>query len=186
VLGPLLAKQYLGGAPAWGAIQTAMAIGLVGGSLVAIRLRPRFPLRVAVTATFGFLPPFFLLAVRAPAWLIAVSMLLNGACVDLFEVLWSTALQSHVPNEALARINSYDMLGSFALGPLGLVVVGPLAAAWGTAPTLIGAGALLALASVVRWLTPAVRGLPAAVAAPAAERPGLQPVSRPGGWSGWR
>ena len=161
VLGPLLAKQYLGGAPAWGAIQTAMAVGLVGGSLVALRLRPRFPLRIAVAATFGFLPPFFLLAFRAPAWLIAAAMLLNGVCVDIFEVLWSTSLQNHVPNEALARINSYDMLGSFALGPLGLVVVGPLAAAWGVQPVLIGAGVLLALASVVPWLTPAVRGLPA-------------------------
>jgi hypothetical protein len=90
--------------------------------------------------------------------------------VDIFEVLWSTSLQNHVPNEALARINSYDMLGSFALGPLGLVVVGPLAAAWGVRPVLIGAGVLLAVASLVPWLTPAVRGLPAA-APPAAAEP---------------
>jgi MFS family permease len=170
VLGPVLARQYLGGAPAWGAIQAAEAVGLVGGSLVAIRLRPRFPVRVAVAATFGFLPPFFLLAFRAPLGLIVAVMLVNGVCVDIFEVLWSTALQTHVPGEALARISSYDMLGSFALGPLGLAVAGPLAAVWGVRPTLIGAGALLALASVVPWLTPAVRDLPAA-APPAAAGP---------------
>ena len=112
-------------------------------------------------------------------------MLLNGVCVDIFEVLWSTSLQNHVPNEALARINSYDMLGSFALGPLGLVVVGPLAAAWGVQPVLIGAGVLLALASLVPWLTPAVRGLPAAAPPavpdpPEAGQAGPRAGARPG------
>ncbi|MEP7023144.1 MAG: MFS transporter, partial [Actinomycetota bacterium] len=161
VLGPLLTRQYLGGAPAWAAIQTAMAVGLVSGSLAAIRLRPRFPLRIAAAATFGFLPPFFLLASHAPVWLIAASMLINGVCVDIFEVLWSTSLQNHIPNETLARISSYDMLGSFVLGPLGLLAVGPLAAAWGVTPTRTGAGTLLAVASVVPWLTRSVRDLPA-------------------------
>jgi hypothetical protein len=179
VLGPVLARQYLGGAPAWAAIQTAEAVGLVGGSLVAIRLRPRFPLRVAVAATLGFAPPLLLLGFRAPIWLIVAAMLVTGVCIDIFEVLWSTALQSHVPIEALSRINSYDMLGSFALGPLGLVVVGPLAAAGGVQPTMIGAGVLMAAASAVPWLAPAVRDLPAA--APPAARPpaGAPPPDAP-------
>ena len=111
--------------------------------------------------TCGFLPPFFLLAAGAPAWLVAASMLINGLCVDVFEVLWDTSLQHHIPNEALSRIASYDALGSFVLGPLCLVLVGPLAAAIGVTRTLLGAGTLLALASMVPLLTRAVRGLPA-------------------------
>jgi MFS family permease len=161
VLGPVVARQDLGGAPAWAAVLTANAIGLVGGSLLALRLRPAHPLRVACAATFGFLPPFFLLAAAAPVWLIAAAMLVNGVCVDIFEVLWDTCLQRHVPPGLLSRITSYDLLGSFALGPLGLALAGPAAAAAGLAATLTGAGLLLAAASVVPLLSRAVRDLPA-------------------------
>ena len=67
VLGPLLAKQYLGGAPGWAAIQTAMAVGLVGGSLVATPAAAPVPAADwPSAATFGFLPAFFLLALPAP------------------------------------------------------------------------------------------------------------------------
>ena len=107
MLGPLLAKQYMGGAPAWAAVLTATAVGLVSGSLIAIRLHPRFPLRIAAAATFGFLPPFFVLAYHAPVWLVAAAMLINGICVDIFEVLWDTSLQTHIPNESLARIGGH-------------------------------------------------------------------------------
>ena len=161
VLGPVIARRDLGGAPAWAAVLTANAIGLVGGSLLALRLRPRHPLQLACAATFGFLPPFFLLAVSAPVPLIAASMLVNGVCVDVFEVLWDTALQRHVPAGLLSRITSYDLLGSFALGPLGLALAGPAAAAAGLAATLTGAGLLLAAASVIPLLSRAVRDLPA-------------------------
>jgi len=164
VLGPVVARQDLGGAPAWAAVLTANAIGLVGGSLLALRLRPARPLRLACAATFGFLPPFFLLAAAAPVWLIAASMLVNGVCVDIFEVLWDTALQRHVPPGLLSRITSYDLLGSFALGPLGLALAGPAAAAAGLAATLTGAGLLLAAASVVPLLSRAVRDLEASPA----------------------
>jgi hypothetical protein len=172
VLGPVLARQYLGGAPAWGAVLSAMAVGLFSGSLIALRLRPAFPLRIAAVATFGFLPPFFVLALHAPLWLVAASMLVNGVCVDIFEILWDTALQTHVPNHALARISSYDALGSFVLGPIGLAIAGPVAAAIGVTATLTGAGALLAVASVMPLLTPAVRRLPAAP-------PLAEPAGRP-------
>jgi len=88
-------------------------------------------------------------------------MLVNGVCVDIFEVLWDTCLQRHVPPGLLSRITSYDLLGSFALGPLGLALAGPAAAAAGLAATLTGAGLLLAAASVVPLLSRAVRDLPA-------------------------
>jgi len=169
VLGPVVARQDLGGAPAWAAVLTANAVGLAGGSLLALRLRPARPLRVACAATFGFLPPFFLLAASAPVWLIAASMLVNGVCVDVFEVLWDTSLQRHVPPGLLSRITSYDLLGSFALGPLGLALAGPAAAAAGLAATLTGAGVLLAAASVVPLLSREVRDLPAS---PAGAAPG--------------
>lgn len=161
VLGPLIAKQHMGGAPAWTGILAAQSAGLVAGSLVAARVRPKFPVRVAVTATLGFLPPFFLLAAGAPVWLAAAAMMVNGVCVDIFEVLWDTALQTHIPGEALSRISSYDAVGSFALGPLCLMAVGPLSAAIGVTRTLFGAGALLTVITIATLAARSVRRLPA-------------------------
>jgi Major Facilitator Superfamily len=161
VLGPVVAKQHWGGALAWSVIVTANAVGLVFGSFLAMRVRPGRPLLVATFATFGFVPPFFLIAVHAPVWLVACSMLLNGASVDVFEVLWMTALQEYIPEDRLSRVNSYDALGSFVLGPLGLLAVGPVAAAIGIGTTLASAGALVTAGNLFALGTREVRDLPA-------------------------
>lgn len=165
VLGPVVAKQYWGGALAWSLVVTGNAAGLIAGSLLVMRLRPAFPLLTATLVTFGFLPPFFLLALHAPVWLAALSMLVNGIAVDIFEVLWMTALQEHIPSDRLSRVNSYDALGSFALGPLGLLLIGPVSAVLGTGNTLIAAGTLVGIGNLAALLTPAVRQLPAKVRA---------------------
>ena len=166
VLGPVVAKEHLGGAIAWSLIITAQAAGLIVGSLVVMRLRPAFPMLVATLVTFGFLPPFFLLAVHAPAWLVALSMLVNGVSVDIFEVLWMTALQENIPSDKLSRVTSYDALGSFVLGPVGLLLVGPVSAVLGVEHTLIAAGGLVAIGNLGALGTRSVRRLPAKPARP--------------------
>ncbi|HEX6447972.1 MAG TPA: MFS transporter [Trebonia sp.] len=161
VLGPVVAKQHWGGPLAWSAVVTANAVGLIGGSFLVMRLRPARPLYIATLATFGFLSPFFLLAIHAPVWLAVVSMLLNGICVDVYEVLWMTALQEHIPQDKLSRVNSYDALGSFVLGPLGLLAVGPVAAAAGIGTTLAAAGLIVTAGNVLALCTRSIRRLPA-------------------------
>jgi hypothetical protein len=106
-------------------------------------------------------PPFFLLAFQAPVWLAAVSMLAIGVAIDVFEVLWLTAVQEHIPGDKLSRVTSWDALGSFALGPVGLVLVGPVSSSLGIQRTLICAGSLVAIANLGALLTPSVRTLPA-------------------------
>jgi MFS family permease len=161
VLGPVVAKQHYGGARAWSVIITAQALGLIAGSIIAMRLRPARPLLAGTIITFGFLPPFFLLAAHAPVWLTATSMLALGIAIDIYEVLWMTVLQEHIPSDKLSRVTSWDALGAFALGPAGLVLVGPAAAILGTQQTLICAGTLVAIANIGALLTPSVRRLPA-------------------------
>jgi hypothetical protein len=89
-------------------------------------------------------------------------MLLAGVCIDVFEVLWDTTLQHHVPRGALARIGSYDAVGSFALGPVCLAVVGPLADTVGARAVLLAGGALSASAGLVALADRSVRRLPPA------------------------
>jgi len=72
---------------------------------------------------------------------IALAAFVAGVGIEFFEVLWATTLQSRIPEDKLSRVSSYDWLGSFALVPLGTILVGPLALTIGFANTLwIAAG----------------------------------------------
>jgi hypothetical protein len=88
-------------------------------------------------------------------------MLGIGVSIDVYEVLWLTAVQEHIPGDKLSRVTSWDALGAFALEPLGLVLVGPISAVLGIEHSLIGAGGLVAIANLGALLTRSVRRLPA-------------------------
>ncbi len=168
VLGPLVAHTRYGGVLSWTVFSVARAAGLVVGSLVAMRIRPRHPIRVATYVTFGFVPAFFAWAAGMPIWVLAVTALLIGVCLDIFSVLWDTSLQTHVPQESLSRVSAYDALGSVALGPIGLAVAGPAAAAFGAANALVVGGVLCGATSLGALALPSVRNLPA-------QKPGTAP-----------
>ena len=136
VLGPVVAKRSLHGATGWGLVSASMAAGLVVAGLVALRWRPRYLLLWGVIG--WAVTPLLLvsLALPAPLAVVMVSAFVSGVGIEIFGVYWVTALQQHIANEVLARVNSYDALGSFVLIPIGLTVVGPLADAIGVSKTL--------------------------------------------------
>ncbi|WP_328581048.1 MFS transporter [Streptomyces sp. NBC_00370] len=159
VLGPLTAEHSLGGARAWSVIVAAQALGMIAGAGVASRIRVRRPVLVAVLVTFPAAAPIFLLSAAAPVWVIAAAMFCAGVANDIFGVLWSTTMQHEVREEALSRVSAYDLFGSLAFAPLGLLVAGPIAAAVGTGTALAGCGALVVLATAAALLSPQVRTL---------------------------
>jgi predicted MFS family arabinose efflux permease len=131
VYGPLVAKESLGGAAAWGAIVAAEGGGLLLGGLLLLRWRPQRPLFVGTAAlTTGAIPLLCLASLRSTA-VIAAAFLVAGVGLELFNTSWATALQEHVPLEKLSRVSSYDALGSFVFIPLGLSIAGPVADAIG-------------------------------------------------------
>lgn len=136
VLGPVVAKEELGGATAWAAISSAWAAGSLVGGAVALRWRPLRPMLVCCWLVFWEVVPLSLLALAAPVWLIAPAQAVGGAVMGLFMALWATTLQQHVPAERLSRVSSYDWLGSLGLMPLGYVLAGPVAGAIGVSTTL--------------------------------------------------
>jgi hypothetical protein len=74
-------------------------------------------------------------------------------------VIWITTLQQRVPRAALARVSSYDTLGSFVFMPIGFALAGPAADALGTSTVLVGAAGLALASGVLVALVPSVRGL---------------------------
>ncbi|MEV1171828.1 MFS transporter [Nonomuraea sp. NPDC049784] len=169
VLGPLLAKQTLGGPAAWSAFLAGEAVGTIVGVLTAMRLRPRRPILVAVLLCFPPALPYVLLGLDAPLWAIVIGAFVLGVSFDVFGVLWQTTMQREIPGEALSRVSSYDALGSLMFGPIGLLLAGQAANLFGTEESLLGCAVIIVLSTLAALLSPGVRNLRA---------PEGEPVSR--------
>ena len=149
LLGPVLARDYLGGARAWGMIAAAIAAGSIVAGALLVGRRPRRPLVAGVIGTFGYPVPCLLLALHAPAYGVAAGALAAGAGSAVFGTFSTTVLQQQVPPEMLARVTAFMLTGAFALGSAGFAVIGPVAA-------VAGAGRLLGVAAAWGILSPAV------------------------------
>ena len=159
VLGAVVARESLGGAGAWALILAASGLGELAGGLVALRLRPRWPLRAATWAGLLWAPQVGLLAAQAPAWLIAAAALVAGAGMAFVVTVWNTALQEHVPARTLARVSSYDWAGTLIFLPVGFALAGPAASAL-SIPAVLWLGVAWSLASALAVLAvPSVRAM---------------------------
>jgi MFS family permease len=159
VLGPLVAKESLGGATAWALIVSALGVGSLGGGVLALHVQPRRPMLVATLPLFVFALPLAMLALALPAGWIALMALFAGAGVMISNTVWETTLQRHVPAEALSRVSSYDWFGSLAFQPIGFAVWGPVAELAGVSTTLWVAFALQVTSVVALLLVPSIRHL---------------------------
>jgi hypothetical protein len=159
VLGAVVARDSLGGAAAWAVILAAAGIGELAGGLVALLLRPRWPLRAATWAGLLWTPQVVLLALESPVWLIGLAALVAGAGMAFVVTVWNTALHEHVPARALARVSSYDWAGTLVFLPAGFALAGPAASILSTSAVLwLGAAWSLASAAAVKAV-PSVRAM---------------------------
>jgi len=159
LLGPIVARDGLGGSVAWSAVLAANALGLMLGVFVALRIRPRHPMFVCALTLFPLAPTPLLLGLGAPLPYVVLATFLSGIAVDVFGVLWETTFQREVPGEALSRVSSYEWVGSLALGPVALLVAAPLAERYGARPVLVGAAALVVVVSTAALTSVQVREL---------------------------
>jgi MFS family permease len=172
VLGPLVARDRLGGAGSWGVVLACYAVGALIGGIVMLRYRPQRMLLAASLAVPSFSVFLFALAVPLAVPALAAAALFAGGCVEVFSVNWATTMMQEIPPEMLSRLSAYDMFGSFALAPIGTAVAGPAAAAFGTPAVLAAGGVLIVLLTVAVLCVPEVRQLRREAAARPAD-PGL-------------
>jgi predicted MFS family arabinose efflux permease len=150
LLGPILARQYLGGAGAWGLIMAAFAIGSVLAGLLMVGRRPPRPVAIAAIGMFGYPIPCLLLALHAPAFAVAAGALVAGAGSTTGGTLTSSLEQQRVPREMLARMSAIQLTCSYSLGSAAWALIGPLAGVVGAVPLLgFAAGWGIASAAVV-------------------------------------
>jgi MFS family permease len=169
ILGPIVAKRDLGGAADWAIVMTLAALGGIAGGFVALRFKPRYPLRTGYLLIALYALPLLLVVRPFPAVVIGIGAAIGSATLEISNTLWLTTLQERVPREALSRVSAYEWLGSLIFQPLGFLLAGPLAALFGIRPTLIGAACILVVSALLVTAVPSVRGLRRGVPEPAAE-----------------
>lgn len=126
VLGPLIALEHFNGAKSWSLVITAESAGLVVGALIAMKIKPKYPIRFLQISSFTLCFYMFALAKPQSLPVIAFFAFLFGITLDLWGTLWYTALHRTVPREALSRVSSFDSLGALVFKPIGLVIAAPI------------------------------------------------------------
>jgi MFS family permease len=157
---PLLVKHVLqSDAREFGLIIGALGAGETLGAVLVGRLA-KFPIGITMyvaqtvsclgLAGIGVVP--FLGSIVACA-------LLCGVGLTVFQVLWETALQRHVPSGMLGRVTAVDYFGALLLGPISPVAYGLILQRVTPQPVFVISGALSGAVCLAMLLLPSVRGL---------------------------
>jgi MFS family permease len=157
ILGPVVAKAHLGGPAAWGAITAADSVGLIVGGIVSLRFTPRRPMLFVVTIGAAIAVAPLALAMLWPLPLVCLASFGLGITIEIMMVQWTVALARNIPPDMLARVSSYDLLGSVMAMPIGALIAGPLAAAVGVSAVQYGAAALIIAASALALIPRDIR-----------------------------
>jgi MFS family permease len=125
---------------------TALAIGAIGGSLVAPLLRRKLGLRaISVGSAAGQAAALLIAGFTAQYAIALVGMALVGATTGCWNVTVISYRQSAVPAHLLGRVTSSARVLALSATPLGAEIGGLLARGYGLhAPYLIGGCVLLA------------------------------------------
>lgn len=158
VLGPIVVGDSLG-RPAWGWALSTMMLGFVVGGLVTLRWKPRRALYVgtwflALTAAFPIA-----MALSDSLAVVLVGAFLHGFGLEIFSVGWDLSIQEQVASDKLARVYSFDMIGSFIARPVGLALTGPVAELVGFRTWLLVVGAVIVVSVLVALTSRDVRRL---------------------------
>jgi MFS family permease len=162
VLGPIVVGDDLGRA-AWGWALAALMAGFIAGGLVSLRWRPRHGLFVG-TAMLSLTAAFpFAMALGGSGGghlgLLLLGAFVHGFGLEIFSVNWDLSIQQNVAEDKLARVYSFDLVGSFVARPLGLAFTGPVADAVGFDRWLVVVGAVMGGSALLSLLFPSVRHL---------------------------
>ncbi|AUS77070.1 MFS transporter [Actinoalloteichus sp. AHMU CJ021] len=158
VILPLVSRDHYDGEFVLVAATTGYTLGALGFAVVVARWRPRSPGWASLfgLGLYGFAPLAMML--EAPPAAVVLAYVLAGVGIELFNVLWFTAIQREVEPRLLARVSSVDFLFSYGLAPVGLALITPAVAAGGVSTTLAVCAVVCFLAPALAACAPGARG----------------------------
>ncbi|MFE6738559.1 MFS transporter [Streptomyces tubercidicus] len=142
-----------------GFIMSMFGLGSVLGGLIAVRLRPRYPLRSGAVAIVGTLFGLLAVSLHLPPPLIAVGYALWGMGGAFWLVMFHSSVQTKIPPDVLGRVHAYDVAGSLVMRPVGQMSAGPAALWLGAVPVLFFSSAMLLVTIALLLAVPAIRNL---------------------------
>jgi DHA3 family tetracycline resistance protein-like MFS transporter len=157
---PILVHDVLhGDARLFGTIVAAMGAGevITGIALAQLKIR-RLGVAICIFAAAGGVAVMGIgLITEIP--LILVCAAVFGAQFVGVGVLWTTAVQKHVPRELMGRVLSIDAFGGSLLLPLAPVIFAAIVAAVGPSPAFVIGGAIATAIAFLLLLVPSIRAL---------------------------
>jgi MFS family permease len=158
VVGPIVMGDEFGRS-SWGLALGVLMAGFVVGGLVCLRWRPRRMLYIgtvllALTGTFPLA-----MALSDRLWPILLGAFLHGLGLQIFDVFWQLAIQENIAEDKLARVYSFDLVGSFVARPIGMAATGPVAEAVGFDRWLLVVGCVMSGSALFSLFSPDVRRL---------------------------
>jgi MFS transporter, DHA3 family, macrolide efflux protein len=159
-LTPLLVKQLFGGGPTEIAlIQFMSGVGLILGGAMASVLPQRRPILTLIIFYAIACAAIALTALAPVFWLAVVSWVFYGMGFSVGNAKLFTVLQTTVPNQLQGRVLSLLTTIMGVVGPLGLLIAGPLGETIGVQGVFVWGGVLSAGICVLWLFMPAIHKL---------------------------
>ncbi|GAA2535270.1 MFS transporter [Winogradskya humida] len=138
------------GGLAVGVQMAAIGVGALAGAIAAAPIASRFTPAIGVAGGTALVAVGLLLLLVVPTgWPSAVVLGLAAAAGPVVNVVVSTEQIRLTPAGLQGRVNSSIGLLAMAAGPLGPIIAGFTVAAWGVAPTMFGAAAIVLILALV-------------------------------------
>ena len=126
VLLPVVTREEFGGNFVYAAASVAAGLGGGIAALIWAKIKVPRPGLWSVLSWMLFSLSLLVLVFPVHPWLVIGVYFIVGLSTEPFGVYWPTAIQREVPRELQARVFSVDHMGSLALMPLGMALVGPI------------------------------------------------------------
>ncbi len=126
VLLPVVTREEFGGNFVFAAASVAAGLGGGIAALIWAKIKVPRPGLWSVLSWMLFSSSLLVLLFPVHPWLVIAVYFIVGLSTEPFGVYWPTAIQREVPRELQARVFSVDHMGSLALMPLGMAMVGPI------------------------------------------------------------
>jgi MFS family permease len=157
---PILVRDVLhGDARLFGTITAASGVGEVITAIVLAQVKiRRLGIAICLFAVVGGLALIGIGLVGDIPLILFLAAAFGVQWVGV-GVLWTTAVQKHVPREFLGRVTSIDFFGGTLLLPLAPVIFAGIVAALGPAAAFVVGGTFAVSIAVLLLLVPSIRAL---------------------------
>ncbi len=155
---PVLAyEEYGGSSRLAGIFFGGFGLGAVVGTVIAVRIMPRFdPLRLGAVAFIAMSLPLWLLGLHLPAVVVVAVLAVSSLFGPLINAPLIGVITARTPEALRPKVMTSVLTFALLAGPVGLLLAGPMLEGWGPRVVflLVAGGQLLA---VVPFATVALR-----------------------------